>query len=263
MPIQISDLTEATLTGSGAFDVLAIAVKQHVAGEYTAGRITGDEYAQVYLGALQSTLDRALEFLLQRDKINLELELLEIQKATQLIEQQRAENERDLVAAQILKINAEINLIDAEVIKSEADKIRIDAQTGLLEQQTANGVIEGKVLAAQECKLKAEFDLILKQIIKVVAESGLLEQKKVTELAQTNGAGVDENSVIGKQINLYGAQTDGFKRDAEQKAASILTRSWEVQRTTDETGVQATESNGLYDPNVGRVIAKLLSGVDA
>jgi hypothetical protein len=263
MPIQISDLTEATLTGSGAFDVLAIAVKQHVAGEYTAGRITGDEYAQVYLGALQSTLDRALEFLLQRDKINLELELLEIQKATAAIEQQRAENERDLVAAQILKINAEIQLVNAEVVKSAADKLRIDAQTDLLTQQGINAEVEKRLLEAQVCKTNAEFELLLKQLLKIVSETGLLEQKKVTETAQTNGAGVADDSVIGKQIGLYAAQTDGFKRDAEQKAASILTRSWEVQRTTDETGVLATEFNGLYDPNIGRVITKLLAGVDA
>jgi hypothetical protein len=89
-----------------------------------------------------------------------------------------------------------------------------------------------------------------------------LNQKKVTERAQTVGDGVDDNSVIGKQKLLYAAQTSGFTRDAEQKAAKLLVDSWSVRRTTDE-GTVADGTNMLNDATVGRAVNKLLAGVGA
>ena len=97
---------------------------------------------------------------------------------------------------------------------------------------------------------------------KVATESTLLNQKVVTERAQTTAMGVDPDSVIGKQKALYGAQADGFKRDAEQKAADIMTKTWMAQVTTDES-IKATSTNMLNDVAVGRAVNKLLSGVGA
>ena len=68
--------------------------------------------------------------------------------------------------------------------------------------------------------------------------------------------------MIGKQKALYGAQTDGVKRDAEQKAAKLLADTWSVRRTTDEATV-ADATNKLNDATVGRAIEKLLSGIGA
>ena len=73
---------------------------------------------------------------------------------------------------------------------------------------------------------------------------------------------MDDNSVIGKQKALYGAQTEGFTRDAEQKAAKLMVDSWNVRRTTDE-GTVADSTNMLNDAAVGRAVNKLLSGVGA
>jgi hypothetical protein len=118
------------------------------------------------------------------------------------------------------------------------------------------------VLTAQKCKLEAEYDVLLEQKLKTIAETALLNQKKVTEQAQTSGTGVDADSVIGKQKGLYTAQTDGFARDAEQKAAKVMGDTWNVRRTTDE-GTVADGINMLSDVNVGRAITKLLDGVNA
>ena len=74
--------------------------------------------------------------------------------------------------------------------------------------------------------------------------------------------GVDENSVVGRQKLLYKAQTDGFSRDAEQKAAKLLVDSWSTRRATDE-GTVADATNMLNDATVGRSVKKLLAGVGA
>lgn len=141
-------------------------------------------------------------------------------------------------------------------------KRKNDLEAQLLTQQVANAVLEGTVLTAQECKLRAEFDFTQAQTLKSEQELALLAQKTATERAQTTALGVDDNSVIGKQKALYQAQTNGFTRDAEQKVAKLLADTWSVRRTTDE-GTVADGTNLLNDATIGRAITKLLDGVGA
>lgn len=211
--VPLSDLTQASLTGEGAFDVLMRATKEHLEAEYRAGHIKGTEYATVYLGSLTQVMQTALAFILAKQKTDLEAQLL--QKQIELTNQQR--------------INAEVEMT---------------------------------VLQAQKCKLDAEYDLLIEQKGKSSAETALLTQKVVTERAQTLAVGVDEDSVLGKQKALYQAQTNGFARDAEQKAAKLMVDSWNVRRTTDE-GTVADATNKLADSYVGGAVSKLLSGVGA
>ena len=211
--VPLSDLTQASLTGEGAFDVLMRATKEHLEAEYRAGHIKGTDYATVYLGSLTQVMQTALAFILAKQKTDLEAQLL--QKQIELTNQQR--------------INAEVEMT---------------------------------VLQAQKCKLDAEYDLLIEQKGKSSAETALLTQKVVTERAQTLAVGVDADSVLGKQKALYQAQTDGFTRDAEQKAAKLMVDSWNVRRTTDE-GTVADATNKLADSYVGGAVSKLLSGVGA
>lgn len=141
--------------------------------------------------------------------------------------------------------------LEAEILRLEAEKLEIEKQ-----KVTA----EITVLVAQECKLRAEFDVLEQQKLKTIEETGLLAQKRQTELAQTNGAAVTTDSVLGKQIALYGKQTDGFDRDAEQKAAKVMVDTWNVRRTTDEA-TPADALNGLQDSNVKAAVDALLAGI--
>lgn len=227
--ITVSDLTagEGSLTGTGVFDELMKAVEAHVEQEYKKGRIKGGDYATVYLGAIQSVLDRSLQFLLQEQRADLEAQLLQEQ------------------------VNNAIK-----------EGLHTEAQTALVNQQTQNAVAEHAVLTAQECKLRGEYDLIMEQKLKTVAETALLGQKKVTEQAQTDGAGIGPDSVVGKQISLYEAQKQGYLRDAEQKAAKLLVDTWNVRKTMDDTTV-VDHTNRLSDVYVGDAIQRLLDGVGA
>src|SRR5690606_9561092 len=111
---------------------------------------------------------------------------------------------------------------------------RNDLEAELLKEQIKLAKEQVITEQKQQCKLAAEFDLLQAQRIKAEAETGLLNQKTTTERAQTMSIGVDEDSIIGRQKRLYKAQTDGFHRDAEQKAAKILVDSWGIRRSTDE-----------------------------
>ncbi|TXH13307.1 MAG: hypothetical protein E6R03_11550 [Hyphomicrobiaceae bacterium] len=234
MSINTTDLTQATLEGNGIFDVLMKANKAHLESEFQKGRIKGPEYSTVYLGSLTQVMQTALQFLLSKEKTGLENLVLEKQ----------------------------IALADAQTREVEARILQIQKQTELVEQQRLNAVTENTVLVAQECKLRAEYDLTMGTVLKAAQETALLSQKTATERAQITALGVDEDSVVGRQKGLYVAQTAGFTRDAEQKAAKLLVDSWNVRRTTDE-GTVADGTNMLNDATIGRAVTKLLAGVNA
>ena len=81
--IAYSTLSNATTVGTGNstdgtgnFDNLMKVVTLHLEKQFTDGRITGTDYATVYLGALQSTLAQAVNFTLSMNKANEEADLL-------------------------------------------------------------------------------------------------------------------------------------------------------------------------------------------
>lgn len=158
---------------------------------------------------------------------------------------------------------AEIAIAQAQATKIPAEVLHTEAQTNMVSKQALSEIERAKVLIAEECKLRAEYDVLMQNKEKVAEEKQLLLWKTNTEKAQTLGAGVDPDSVIGKQKNLYQAQADGFKRDAEQKAAKVMVDSWNVRRTTDSTQTSGNANNKLDDTFVGQAVAKLLSGVGA
>lgn len=247
-PITIADLTTANIQGTGLFDVLMRANSAHLDQEYQKNRIRGPEYSQVYLGSLQQVLTSAITFLLEKDKSFLNAQLIEKQIELTQVEIEKAQAELELLNRQLPKIEAEIALLEA--------------QTVLVTRQADNEILKGDVLRGEKCKLDAEFDVLMETKLKTAQETQLLTQKVATEKAQTSGIGVDDNSVIGKQKLLYTAQTKGFTRDAEQKAAKILVDSWNVRRTTDETGTAASSVNKLDDATIGSVIGKMISGLN-
>ena len=241
MAVSNLALTEKTLDGEGVFDRLMAAARVHLDREYTLGRIKGPEYAEVYLGALTAVMDQSVKFLLERDIADLRLEMM-------ALEREKLAFERDKAAAEIPLIQAQTALANRQVTNLGLEALNIPKQ--------------GLVLDAQKCKLDAEFDLLVEQKARVVAEKELVNQKKLTEQAQTNGNGVTSNSVIGRQMDLYLAQRNGFHRNAEQQAAKVMVDTWMARRTTDET-TAANADNGLLDTNVGRAITALLTGVNA
>jgi len=83
MAVDIKDLTsnvivdpEYNVSGDGVFDDLMETITKHITAQYDAGKITGPEYATVYLGALQSVLAESVKYLME----DANKELIEAQK---------------------------------------------------------------------------------------------------------------------------------------------------------------------------------------
>ncbi len=282
--IQISDLTSGSLNGTGAFDVLMQATTAHLQAELEEGRITGQEYATVYLGSIQTAMQQALQFVLNSQASANQAALIHAQtinteKQTLLTLEQRNQVVAQTTAtkAEILGIEARAALTEQQVvteaynsklIAKQLDKLDVDidlvsAETTNTKEQRTNLIRQQQNLNAQTLRTNAEReniiltrDTITKQQEKLTSEIALLAQKKITEQAQTQDV---TTGLVGKQQGLYQAQTDGFQRNAEHKAADLLARTWHVQRTTDEA-IQPG-SAGMANDRINQAIEQMLMGI--
>lgn len=228
MAVSLDQLTSGEITGTGVFDTLMAAGKAHIQAEFTKGRITGPEYSQVYLGMFTAVLGQSIQFLLQRDITNKQVELIGSQMAE--------------IAKNIEKTTVEIAHINKDIEKATAEIV-------LINTNQANAVKTGL--------------LIDKNVIKTTSETALMDQKTKTELAQILDAiaGVPVAGYVGKQRELLGAQVEGFKRDAEQKLLKILSDVWSVQRSTDPDAI-AVSGTGMENASIAQVVAKAKQGID-
>ena len=135
--IDSSNPQDPKWDGTGVFDIIMKAANENIKIQNQTSRITGAEYAEVYLGTMQSAISEAMKFVLQNDTLAKELELKQAQIA-------KINAERDLVNAQIAAFGAqqakELELKQAQINKLTADKSLTDAQTLAYPAQQAKDI---------------------------------------------------------------------------------------------------------------------------
>ena len=183
--LDVSNITTGTIAGTGTFDVMMQTVFLHLQREYASGRITGDMYAKAYIEIMNNTLAQATQY---------------------VVAAFQATANDELVAAQIRKINKDIELV--------TEQIELLGYQGISEQAKYLDVVDGQVIAG----------------------------------------------TIGKQKDVYTAQTKGFKDSALQSLAKTMIDTWSVRRSTDE-GTQTTPESKLYDANIGNAIEAMYSNL--
>ncbi|MDC3375246.1 hypothetical protein OAW27_00210 [bacterium] len=97
MPLTIADLTAnvATsdanvVTGTGVLDDMMETVNAHLAAQFNLGRITGSDYATVYLTAMQATVQQAVSYTLGQAKTNSETSLLLQKEVTEFAQTEQS-----------------------------------------------------------------------------------------------------------------------------------------------------------------------------
>ena len=61
--------------GTGVFDIIMKAANENIKIQNQASRITGAEYAEVYLGTMQTAISESMKFILNRDQSTKDLEV--------------------------------------------------------------------------------------------------------------------------------------------------------------------------------------------
>ncbi|EOD9945402.1 hypothetical protein ACXNWJ_002984 [Acinetobacter baumannii] len=428
-PLNIDELTQTLVDGTGVLDVLLKTMRTHLDLEFKAGRLRGPDYAAAYVGAYTATMQTAVQYALQKTRLGHELELLQaqvdqtqaqkqltlsqakavdyetqhkapaevenivkqgnlidaqvkkaeddlrkspieleiLQKQSKTLDAQHAHTlkETEMLTAQINRVPQEIALLqkqgiqasaqtdqinaqtetirtnakkiplemellekqklaaDQQLLISKAQEAHVNAQTGQVKAATDNVVKQGLQVEAQTAQVKSQtklveanitkapaemahleaqtmlvnkqaqkldkdvllqaaqielsyaqielskaeletkikqLDLLKAQIAGQQAQSALYAQKVITERAQTDSTVIGAGSVLSVQNQMIKAQTDGFRRDAEQKAAKIFVDTWSVRRNTDN-GTSGNADNLLNDANIGGVLTALLNGI--
>jgi hypothetical protein len=135
--IEVADLTNGSVvnqewSGTGVFDTLMAAVNKNIELQYQKGRITGNDYSTVYLGAMQAVLGQSIEFLLRRD----------------------------LTEAQIDDVRKGIEVKEAQISNMVDDNLTAAKQRTLLDtQEEAEQYKTTYILPKELAKLEKEIDV--------------------------------------------------------------------------------------------------------
>jgi hypothetical protein len=189
------------------------------------------------------------------EKIGAEIIALTAQTANEI---QKTLNDTNRITAEVTKIEAEIIAITDQ---NADNHLKILGEIAYTEGKTTNETqqtVNDTTRATNDTDRKIGELAALNR--KSVAETYLLDQKTVTELAQTNdAAGV--GGVVKAQKDLFAKQTDGFDRDAEQKLAKIMIDTWMVRASTGEAA--STTAAGLAENDILGVMNVAKTGVGA
>ena len=97
MAITIANLTanvstdaSNVVTGTGVFDDMMETVNAHMAAQFNLGRITGSDYATVYLTAIQATVQHAVSYTIGMQKGNAEESLLLQKEITEFAQTEKS-----------------------------------------------------------------------------------------------------------------------------------------------------------------------------
>lgn len=202
MTISISDITTGSIQGTGDFDVLVRAAKEHLLVEYTSNRITGDKYAEAYIAIVNQVLAMAIQFRVQSEQINVQSLLTEEQK----------------------------ELIKAQTLQVKAETLNVPKQGIVLDKQASN--------LDKDLEVKTKDILLRESNIQLTDQKVKTEKAQIMDLID----GVAVKGTVGKQKEVYDAQIKGFKDDALQKATKTMTDIWSVQRSTDTGIQPTTET---------------------
>lgn len=231
--IKPSDISEGsnTLLGKGAFDVFMQAALEHIKGEYSAGRITGESYAQAYVSIINNALQVASQFVPAMITANNNIGLMEAQL-------KQAESQIKLTEAQV-------KLVQVQERQAAADMHLIVARTDLTTAET--NLTKSKLITES-----AQTNLLKEQ-------SALTTQQKLTEEAQIKDAvnGMSVRGKIGADVTLTRANVHAYEVKQVQDAAKLFADTWTSRLAIVTESTSANNHNMLHDNQIGAAIQAL------
>lgn len=261
MPVvTLDDLTKLTtpdgsLAGTGVFDVLMGTVNVHIQKQYDDNRLSGTEFAQVYLGALQATLAQSVAYLtafqqaeMIAEQVKSEIKNNEVGGLIDL-QKQKLQEEIDLVIAQTAGAYENIKATTQDTVRQNAlntkQVIKVAADTDVSEKQALE-------IARDTLRKDAEST---SQVLATDAGAAL----KSAQITEINLESLRKDSESEKKVVLMQAQADGFGHDAKSKLLKQMTELFSVGYSVKGNGgtiPEAAKANGI-DTIVADLFEKL------
>ena len=215
----------------GLVDQLMATVNHHLDEQYRKGRLTGSDFAQVYVGSLQSVMQYSTQYLL----------------GTLLIDEQKAKSlaEIALLVKQGRQADVQIEMIE---LQKQELRYRIEQLLPLEKQQLE---LQNAKLVQEALLVAAQVSLTDAQKLKIDKEIEFLTAKILTENANTQSGIATADSLIGRQMSLLLAQKLGFAGDIQVKAAKVHADYDAVFQ-----GVQEVPADVLLHPPATALLSK-------
>ena len=204
--INISDLTNGTLNnnnewvGTGVFDVLVSVVNKNIEGQYNLQRITGSDYAGVYVSALQAAMAEALKFVTSKQVLENQIDIGKQEYAEML---DKWEIQKDILANQLSMSNVDtankaamvakdLTIKDKQIATADAD-IEFNISKKTIMEQTRKDNIRTK--AAEQF---AEF---LKYISAANVVPGQEDFKNMRKLITAVNGGIANPDIVATLVD--------------------------------------------------------------
>jgi hypothetical protein len=285
--IDVVELTNGAVVnqewqGTGVFDTLMAAVNKNIELQYSKGRITGNDYSTVYLGAMQAVLGQSIEFLLRRDLTEVQvddarkgIELKDAQLVGLGIDNQLKGLQAQLTSVEIAaktyekdvllldqhnKTVADINNAERQLVQAEltAAAQRSDIAKGIeVKQQQIVEMTDNLLTAGIQRELLTE-DLQTKQYqLANILPANLAQLQKETEVTErkmvedeATGARQREVLIADKQVKeqqvvsaVDALATSALQRDDITKGIQV--KDAQISNMTDELLTSAKQREVL------------------
>lgn len=264
--LNIAELTTASLTGTGVFDVLLQTLRLHLDREFTSGRITGTAYATVYSQAITSFLQQAVGFCLSKAKLALELQ--QMQEQVTLLQKQQAQ-----VEAQTALLSYELTITKpVEVANLTKQGVLLDSQTDVankqalnIEAETAQTTYKTTYNLPEEVKVtQYTQDRVLAEVNKLANDTvASIKQSRLVD-AQTAQVTYTTSNILPAQLALTTAQKESSDAQTalyEQKVVTETAQAVSTPATGSVMGVQnalMAKQTENYDRDAEQKAAKLM-----
>ena len=227
--IDITDIVTDDIKGNGSFDSLMQAIELRLRAQYDAGRIKGSDYANVYLGAIQSALQQSIAFTLGVQQADKQADLISTEIDALVADTSR----QDLLSTpQIAKMEAESNLMAQKVLSEQAQTIAIAADTA-----------RNDALSVEQIdKLQSEDLLIQEQITSSIADTvrnDAISEEQVDKL-QSEDLLIQEN--ITSSIASTVAQVANTVREDSLSAQQLIKMVNETALVAEQTVTEVTNN---------------------
>lgn len=118
--IDSSNPQDPKWDGTGVFDIIMKAANENIKIQSQTSRITGAEYAEVYLGTMQSAISEAMKFILNKDQIIKDLEFKQAQieslEADTLIKQEQSAKDLEVKDKDLEVKQTQIEATESDIL---------------------------------------------------------------------------------------------------------------------------------------------------
>jgi hypothetical protein len=243
--VEVDSVTNSS--GTGVFDKLMESVNRNIEEQYVDNRITGSDYANVYLGSLQAVLTQSIQFVLQEQLTEAQVASTiadNTLKAKQIeladIDKQLKQFELDfLIPEQLIKIQEEIDILQTQdselLLNGVKDRLLKDADISMKDKQ--EDLVDSQIVGSGfDNTLKSEQALMGEYERTTVQPKNLEKTEEEIDILQTQDSemllnGVKDRLLKDADISMKSKQEDlvdsqiigsGFDNTLKSEQATMI-----------------------------------------